>query len=57
LCSVFLEDGEIEVEDTPEIPRSETAQHVDDHLDAVWAIILDLLSPTELLESSVCSLV
>jgi len=44
-CSVFLEDGDIDVEDMPEIPCSETAQHADDCLDAVREILLDLLAP------------
>jgi len=57
LCSVFLEDEDIQVEDTPEIPCSETAQHADNHLDAVWEILLDILTPIELLESSVQSLI
>jgi len=52
-CSVFLEDGDVEVEDTPEIPHYETAQCVDDCLNAVQAILLDPLTPTKLLESSV----
>jgi len=56
-CSVFLEDENAEVEDTPEIPHSGTAQHADNHLDAVQAILLDFLTPTELLESSVQSLI
>ena len=52
-CSVFFEDEDIEGQDTPEIPRSEPAQCADDHLDAVQAILLDPLAPTDLLESSV----
>jgi len=31
----FSEDGDIGVEDAPEIPHSEIAQHADDHLDSV----------------------
>jgi len=44
-CSVFFEDEDVEAEDTPEIPCSETAQHADNHLDAVWAILLNPLAP------------
>jgi len=44
-------------QDTPEIPRSEPAQHANNHLDAVQAILLDPLAPTDLLESSVRSLI
>ena len=56
-CSVFLEDRDIGVEDAPETPHSEIAQRADDHLDAVQAILLDPLAPTNLLESSVQSLI
>ena len=56
-CSVFLEDRDVGVEDAPEIPRSEIAQHADNCLDAVQAILLDPLMPTDLLESSVQSLI
>src|SRR5882724_3974460 len=56
-CSVFFEDEDIEGQDTPEIPHSETAQHADDCLDAVQAILLNPLAPTDLLEYSVRSLV
>jgi len=53
----LLEDEDIEGQDIPGIPHSESAQHVDNHLDAVWAILLNPLTPTDLLESSVQSLV
>jgi len=41
----FSEDGDVGVKDAPEIPRSEIAQHADDRLDAVQAILLDPLTP------------
>jgi len=48
--------GNAEVEDTPEIPHSETAQHVDNHLKCLLGILLDpLYNLTKLLESSVQS--
>ena len=56
-CSVFLDDRDVGVEDAPEIPRSEIAQRADNRLDAVQAILLDPLAPTDLLESGVRSLI
>src|SRR5882724_9326623 len=57
LCSLFFEDEDIEGQDTPEIPCSEPAQHADDRLDAVQAILLDPLETTDLLEYIVKSLI
>ena len=39
------------------MPHSETAQCADDRLDAVHEILLNLLAPTKLSESSVWSLI
>jgi len=41
----------------PVIPHSHLAQCADDHLDAVHAMLLDPLAPTDLSEPGICGLV
>src|SRR5882724_12624981 len=52
-CSIYFEDEGHEEVSTPIIPCSDLAQHADDRLDAVRAMLLDPLAPTDLSEPGI----
>jgi len=54
---IYLEDEVPEEVPPPIIPCSDLAQHSNDHVDAVHAMLLNPLSPTNLSEPGICSLV
>src|SRR5882672_5584785 len=54
--SVYLEDEVSEDPPPSNIPRSQSAQLADDHLDSVQKLLLNPLTPTDLSESAVNSL-
>src|SRR5882724_2652647 len=56
-CSIYFEDEGHEEVSTPVIPRSDLTQCANDHLDAVRAMLLDPLAPTDLSEPGICGLV
>ena len=54
---IYLEDEGPEEVPTPVIPHSDLAQRANDRLDAVCAMLLDPLAPTDLSEPGICSLI
>jgi len=54
--SIYLEDEVPEEVPPPTIPHSDLAQHANDHLDTVHTMLLDPLTPTNLSEPGICSL-
>ena len=55
--SAYLENEVKEEAPSTWIPHSELAQHVDEWLNSIWAVLLDPLTPTDLSESALCGLI